>query len=50
VSSGWKDFGFYVDENGYKRYGVKPEQINIQLGTLESRDYERPRSSDPRVN
>ncbi len=50
VSSSWKDFGYYIDENGYKRYGVKPTNTNINVGTLEFNNvYERPRTSDPRA-
>jgi hypothetical protein len=49
IASGWRDFGYYVDENGYRRRGVMPQQMNTQLGTLESYDYGRPRTSDPRT-
>jgi hypothetical protein len=49
IASGWRDFGYYIDEKGYKRYGVKPQQLNTHLGTLESYDYGRPRTSDPRT-
>ena len=26
VKSQWKDFGWYTDENGYKRRGVIPQE------------------------
>ncbi|GMO69599.1 MAG: hypothetical protein Nk1A_8770 [Endomicrobiia bacterium] len=51
VSSEWENFGYYIDEKGYRRYGTIPnQQINVQLGTIEQHYNDgRPRTSDPRA-
>lgn len=47
----FQDFGYYIDENGYKRFGIIPNknQINSQRTLEEYYDPYRYESSDPRL-
>lgn len=48
----WQDFGYYIDDNGYKRYGQIPKQNNqILVNNVFEQLYDnnRIRTSDPRV-
>lgn len=47
----FQDFGYYIDERGYKRFGVIPKQnqIPLQINKEEYYDPYRIESSDPRV-
>lgn len=47
----FKDIGYYIDENGYRRYGVIPKKDPDMPRTqlyADSYDYSRNRTSDPR--
>lgn len=46
----WEDIGFYIDENGIKRYGIIPKNNTFKTRTNDEWiSYEnRIRSSDPR--
>ena len=49
----WRDVGYYTDENGIKRYGVIPNQVQINISANYWTTYDDPsriRSSDPRVS
>lgn len=50
ISEEWGDIGYYIDEYGYKRYGVIPKKNNIPVNNTfnEYDDYARNRTSDPR--
>lgn len=47
----FQDFGYYIDERGYKKFGVIPKknQIPLQINKEEYYDPYRIESSDPRV-
>lgn len=46
----FQDFGYYIDERGYKRYGVIPKQqpLNIEY-KINNYDNYRIETSDPRL-
>lgn len=47
----FEDFGYYIDEHGYKKFGVLPKKVNIEINT-QKYTYDDPyriESSDPRV-
>lgn len=46
-NSGWQDMGWYVDEKGYKHFGVIPKQQQT-LVNLKPKNIYNGRSSDPR--
>lgn len=47
----FQDFGYYIDERGYKKFGVIPKQnqMPLQINKEEYYDPYRIESSDPRV-
>lgn len=50
----FEHFGYYVDENGYKRFGAIPSNTNLNTqliynSSYNDDDYTRIRSSDPRA-
>ena len=45
--SGWQDVGWYVDEKGYKHFGVIPKQQQTLIN-LKPKNIYNGRSSDPR--
>lgn len=50
VSEDWQDFGYYTDENGYKRYGIIPKKKEYSFITQqENDDPYRIETSDPRI-
>ena len=51
VDEGFEDFGYYTDENGYKRFGVIPKQGNpgILYGGGQAYDPYTTDSTDPRL-
>lgn len=46
-NSGWQDMGWYVDEKGYKHFGIIPKQQKT-LVNLKPKNIYNGRSSDPR--
>lgn len=54
VKEVWRDIGYYTDEYGNRRYGVIPQQNNIQVrynnNFGQSYDNFGPKTSDPRYN
>lgn len=48
----FQDFGYYIDENGYRKFGVIPKKStsNIQYGGGQSYDPFRLETSDPRYH
>lgn len=47
----FQDIGYYIDEHGYKRFGVIPKQTQMnapKFNMLPEYDYTRNRTSDPR--
>lgn len=48
VNNEWKDIGWYIDEKGYKRYGVIPnKKPNVNVNWNNIYDKSRIRSSNP---